>query len=102
MTFWRWLFFLIKVGVVAVLAVWVAARPGHVSFTWLGYRLDTSIGARPVDALDQAGAQSVIQPVERRVVEGDHCHRVVQLIVSADDSCSFDPCYYAQLPISRV
>src|ERR1700682_5844302 len=56
--------------------------------------LDTSIGARPVDALDQAGAQSVIQPVERRIVEGDHRHRVVQLIFSADDSCSFDPCYY--------
>ncbi len=44
MTFWRWLFFLIKVGVVAVLAVWVAARPGHVSFVWLGYRVDTSMG----------------------------------------------------------
>jgi HemY protein len=44
MTFWRWLFFLVKVGVVAVAAVWVAQRPGHVSFVWLGYRLDTSIG----------------------------------------------------------
>ena len=44
MTFWRWLFFLIKVAVVAVAAVWVAQRPGHVSFVWLGYRLDTSIG----------------------------------------------------------
>jgi HemY protein len=44
MTFWRWLFFLIKVGVVAVAAVWIASRPGRVSFVWLGYRLDTSIG----------------------------------------------------------
>ena len=44
MTFWRWLFFLIKVGVVAVLAVWVAEHPGHVSFVWLGYRVDTRIG----------------------------------------------------------
>ncbi len=44
MTFWRWLFFLIKVGVVAVLAVWVAQHPGHVSFVWLGYRVDTRIG----------------------------------------------------------
>lgn len=44
MTFWRWLFFLVKVGVVAVAAVWIAQRPGHVSFVWLGYRLDTSIG----------------------------------------------------------
>jgi HemY protein len=43
-TFWRWLFFLIKVGVVAVLAVWVAQHPGHVSFVWLGYRVDTRIG----------------------------------------------------------
>jgi HemY protein len=43
-TFWRWLFFLIKVGVVAVLAVWVAEHPGHVSFVWLGYRVDTRIG----------------------------------------------------------
>ena len=44
MTFWRWLFFLIKIGVVAVLAIWVALRPGHVSFVWLGYRVDTSMG----------------------------------------------------------
>jgi HemY protein len=42
MTFWRWLFFLIKVGVVALAAVWVAAHPGRVGFVWLGYRLDTS------------------------------------------------------------
>jgi uncharacterized membrane-anchored protein len=27
-----------------VVTIWVAARPGHVSFMWLGYRLDTSIG----------------------------------------------------------
>ena len=44
MTFWRWLFFLIKVGAVALAAAWVAERPGHVSFVWLGYRVDTSIG----------------------------------------------------------
>src|SRR6516165_5117236 len=44
MTFWRWLFFLIKVGVVALAAVWIAAHPGRVSFVWLGYRLDTSTG----------------------------------------------------------
>ena len=44
MTFWRWLFFLIKVGVVALAAVWIASHPGRVSFVWLGYRLDTSTG----------------------------------------------------------
>jgi HemY protein len=44
MTFWRWLFFLVKVGLVALLALWIAERPGHVSFVWLGWRLDTSIG----------------------------------------------------------
>ncbi len=44
MTFWRWLWFLIKVGVVAVAALWIADRPGQVSFVWLGYRVETSIG----------------------------------------------------------
>ena len=44
MTFWRWLWFLIKVGIVAVAALWIADRPGQVSFTWLGYRVDTSMG----------------------------------------------------------
>jgi HemY protein len=44
MTFWRWLFFLIKVSAVALLAAWIAARPGHVSFVWLGYRVDSSVG----------------------------------------------------------
>jgi HemY protein len=44
MTFWRWLWFLIKVGAVAVAALWIADRPGQVSFVWLGYRVETSIG----------------------------------------------------------
>ena len=44
MTFWRWLFFLVKVGLVALAAVWVASHPGRVGFVWLGYRLDTSTG----------------------------------------------------------
>ncbi len=44
MTFWRWLYFLLKIGAVALVAIWIAARPGHVSFVWLGYRVDTSIG----------------------------------------------------------
>jgi HemY protein len=44
MTFWRWLWFLIKVGAVAAAALWIADRPGQVSFVWLGYRVETSIG----------------------------------------------------------
>ena len=44
MTFWRWLFFLIQVGVLAGVALWIHERPGHVSFTWLGHRVDTSMG----------------------------------------------------------
>jgi HemY protein len=44
MTFWRWLWFLIKVGVVGVAALWIADRPGRVSFLWLGYRVETSMG----------------------------------------------------------
>ena len=44
MTFLRWLFYLVQVGIVAAAALWIAARPGHVSFVWLGYRVDTSIG----------------------------------------------------------
>src|SRR5215469_10155575 len=44
MTVWRWLWFLVKVGLAALAALWIAARPGHVSFVWLGWRVDTSIG----------------------------------------------------------
>ena len=44
MTFWRWLFYLVQVGVVAGIAIWIHERPGHVSFVWLGHRVDTSMG----------------------------------------------------------
>jgi HemY protein len=44
MTFWRWLFFLVKVGIVAVVALWIAEHPGQAKFDWHGYRVETSIG----------------------------------------------------------
>lgn len=44
MTFWRWLFYLVQVGILAAIALWIHERPGHVSFTWLGHRVDTSMG----------------------------------------------------------
>jgi len=44
MTFWRWLFYLVQVGIVAGIAIWIHERPGHVSFVWLGHRVDTSMG----------------------------------------------------------
>lgn len=44
MTFLRWLFFLIQIGIVAAIAIWVHERPGHVSFVWLGHRVETTMG----------------------------------------------------------
>ncbi len=44
MTFWRWLWFLIKVGVAAAAALWIAERPGRVSLVWLGWQIDTTMG----------------------------------------------------------
>jgi len=44
MTFWRWLFYLVQVGILAAIAIWIHERPGHVSFVWLGKRVDTSMG----------------------------------------------------------
>jgi HemY protein len=44
MTFWRWLFYLVQVGILAGIAIWIHERPGHVSFVWLGHRVDTSMG----------------------------------------------------------
>jgi HemY protein len=44
MTFFRWLFYLLQVGIIAAVALWIHARPGHVSFVWLGHRVDTSMG----------------------------------------------------------
>ena len=40
----RTLWFALKVAVLVAIAVWLAERPGAVSITWLGYRLDTSVG----------------------------------------------------------
>lgn len=36
--------FLILVGLVALGAAWLADRPGEVAITWLGYRIETSVG----------------------------------------------------------
>jgi HemY protein len=38
------LWFLFKLAVLVAAAVWVADRPGHVSFDWLGWRIDTTVG----------------------------------------------------------
>src|SRR4051812_22061798 len=44
MTFWRALWFFIKIAVVVAIAVWLADRPGRVSVTWLGHNIDLSVG----------------------------------------------------------
>jgi len=38
------LWFLLKLAILVAAAIWIADRPGHVSFDWLGWRVDTSIG----------------------------------------------------------
>jgi len=40
----RALFFAIKIGLIAVAAVWVSQRPGTVSVDWLGYQITTHVG----------------------------------------------------------
>jgi HemY protein len=38
------LWFLLKLAILIAAAIWIADRPGHVSFDWLGWRVDTSVG----------------------------------------------------------
>jgi HemY protein len=38
------LWFLLKLAILVAAAIWIADRPGHVSFDWLGWRVDTSVG----------------------------------------------------------
>jgi HemY protein len=38
------LWFLLKLAILIAGAIWIADRPGHVSFDWLGWRVDTSVG----------------------------------------------------------
>lgn len=40
----RSLFFFAKIGLLIAAAIWIAERPGKVSFEWLGYRIETSVG----------------------------------------------------------
>jgi HemY protein len=40
----RVVFFLLVIGALAFGAVWLADRPGDVAITWLGHRMETSIG----------------------------------------------------------
>lgn len=47
----RALVFFIKLALLVALAVWLAEQPGQVSITWLGYRLDTSVGVLLAAAL---------------------------------------------------
>lgn len=44
MTFWRTVRFFIKLGVIVAAAIWLADRPGVMSVTWLGHRMDIAIG----------------------------------------------------------
>jgi HemY protein len=41
---WRGLIFFLKLAVLVAVAVWLAERPGDVTITWQGYRLDTTFG----------------------------------------------------------
>jgi HemY protein len=70
MTFWRWLLYLIQVGIIAVVALWVAARPGHVSFVWLGHRVDTSMGVLLAALLLLVGAAILLHRIWRLVWRG--------------------------------
>jgi HemY protein len=70
MTFWRSFFYLIKVGLVAVVALWIAARPGHVNFVWLGYRVDTSMGVLLAALLLLVGAAILLHRLWRLVWRG--------------------------------
>lgn len=47
----RGLIFFVKLAVVVAVAVWLAERPGEVTITWLGYRVDTSMGMMVLAAL---------------------------------------------------
>lgn len=40
MTFSRALWFIVKLGLLVTAAVWLANRPGNLSLTWFGYRID--------------------------------------------------------------
>jgi HemY protein len=40
MTFSRALWFIVKLGLLVSAAVWLANRPGNLSLTWFGYRID--------------------------------------------------------------
>lgn len=41
----RTLIYFIELAAVLVIAVWLAARPGHVAVDWQGWRIETSVGA---------------------------------------------------------
>lgn len=44
MTFWRTVWFFIKLGIIVAAAIWLANRPGMMSVTWLGHRMDIAVG----------------------------------------------------------
>lgn len=44
MTLGRTIWFFIKLGIVVAAAIWLAERPGLMSVTWLGHRLDVKVG----------------------------------------------------------
>ncbi len=41
---WRALFFIVKLAILVAIAFWLAERPGELAVTWLGYRIETSVG----------------------------------------------------------
>ncbi len=41
---WRALFYFLKLAILVGVAFWLAERPGELSLTWHGYRIETSVG----------------------------------------------------------
>ena len=63
----RGLIFFVKLAVVVAVAVWLAERPGDVTITWLGYRVDTSMGMMVLAALILAVAAVLVWRLWRNV-----------------------------------
>src|SRR4051812_34377382 len=56
----RVLWFFLKLGLLVAAAVWLANRPGAVTFQWLGYRVETTVGIALLGVLLLAGLAAVL------------------------------------------
>ncbi len=56
----RGLIFFLKLAVLVGVAVWIAERPGEVSITWQGYRIETTVGILLLAGLVVAGVAAVL------------------------------------------